>query len=382
VQGYALIYILLISHVIRDPSGGAASCTLALADEWRRDGVTVVDFYRDELPGVHAGRLSPDLLALRAAWFVAARRDRPDVVIATGPLGWATFRLLRMVRRGRSPLFVSLSYGLEHEDHEVQVQEASHGGAGMSFLARMRWSVFVKPAVESSIVQSDLFLAPRRRDTERAVESGWKRPGQVLATGWGVANEASLVDLELPRRAWTGRVAWCGTVVDRKGWRYFRDGFTEAARALPELRLDVFGSRLEPESLTSQFPSEMAARVSVLPILSRTEQFRQMASMDVLVSTSLSEGYHLAVQEAMALGVPVIATAEGFLADLVTSARPILEIPKRDAHAVCEAILRVAADDPLRVHLSSSGMSWAASHSWELIARRVTSTLVAALSTP
>jgi phosphatidylinositol alpha 1,6-mannosyltransferase len=107
-----------------------------------------------------------------------------------------------------------------------------------------------------------------------------------------------------------------------------------------------------------------------------------MAGVDILVSTSLSEGYHLAVQEAMALGVPVIATAEGFLADLPSSQRAIFEIPKRDAHAVSEAIRRLAGDVSLRADLSSRGRAWGAAQSWEEIARRIMSTLVAVRSAP
>ena len=156
---------------------------------------------------------------------------------------------------------------------------------------------------------------------------------------------------------------------------YFRDGFVAAARATPELTLDVFGTRLEPQVVLRQFPMDVARRITVLPVLGRSRQFRRLATADVFVSTSLSEGYHLALQEAMALGIPVIATAEGFVADLPPSERPVLEIPKRDSGSIHAGIDRLAQSAELRAQLSGSGRTWAAQHTWGAVARHILSAL-------
>ena len=360
--------ILIVSHVPRDPTGGAAGCSLELASHWRRAGIEVEDYYADELPRIHAGRLTPDLSTLRIAGCVASLAQDVDVVIATGPIGWASFRRLR--RRDPRPFLVCLSYGLEHQDYEVQMDEAARGAARLSRLARLRWKALLRPAVESSVSQADLFIAPRRRDTDRAVASGWKNSDQVLAVGWGVDDEAFQVAVERSV-VWKAKVAWCGTTVDRKGWVYFRDGFVAAARAMPGLTLDVFGTRLEPQAVLRQFPMDVVRRITVLPVLGRSMQFRRLATADVFVSTSLSEGYHLALQEAMALGIPVIATAEGFIADLPPSERPVLEIPKRDSGSVHAGIDRLAQSAELREQLSSRGRTWAARRTWGAVARHI-----------
>jgi glycosyltransferase involved in cell wall biosynthesis len=360
--------ILVISHVPRDPTGGAASCTLALTDEWRRQGHSVSDFYRDELPTVRAGRLTLDLMAIRAAPFISAQALGCDTVIITGPLGWLAFR--RLDQRRDRPLLVSLTFGLEHDDYEVQAAEAAAGRANMSMLARVRFHALLRPAVESSIAQADQLVAARKHTTDRAIQSGWKTVDSVLVSAWGVAPEV-FEFRRPPNKPWDGRIAWCASTVDRKGWRYFREGFIEAARATPELTLDVLGSRLDEVAILRQFPNDVVARIRVHPVLSRTEQFRVLSKADVFVSTSLSEGYHLALQEALAMGVPVIATSEGFIADLAPANRPVREIPKRNPVAVVDAIRELKVSPDLRTELSERGLIWGDSHSWGAVASRL-----------
>jgi glycosyltransferase involved in cell wall biosynthesis len=357
--------ILVVSHVARDPTGGAASCTLALAEQWRQQGHVVTDFYSGELPAIRAGRLTQDLLALRAAPFITAQARGHDVVLITGPIGWLSFLYLKQQRS--HPLLVSLTYGLEHDDYEVQVAEAATGKACLSVLARVRYHTLLRPAVESSIAQAEYFVALRTHSVNRAIRSGWKTEDRVIATPCGVDSEA-LRFRRHPEKPWDGKVAWCGTTVDRKGWQYFRDGFTAAVRMIPGLTLDVLGSRLDAQAILQQFPSDVVDRVCAHPVLSRTDQFRVLSTADVFVSTSLSEGYHLALQEALAIGIPAVATSEGFIADLPPDERPVWEIPKRDSMAVVDAIRELEQDSALRVLLSKKGLSWGDLHRWSAVA--------------
>lgn len=73
---------------------------------------------------------------------------------------------------------------------------------------------------------------------------------------------------------------------------------------------------------------------------------------DAFVMTSISEGLPMALLEAMATGVPCIATAVGGIPDLFAGGAGIL-VPVSDAQAVANAITRVMGDDGLRARLSS-----------------------------
>ena len=71
-----------------------------------------------------------------------------------------------------------------------------------------------------------------------------------------------------------------------------------------------------------------------------------LAACDMYVQTSVSEGFGIACLEAMAAGLPVVASAAGGLVPLVDGAG--LLFPPRDSEACATALLRIAGDSPLR----------------------------------
>ncbi len=74
-----------------------------------------------------------------------------------------------------------------------------------------------------------------------------------------------------------------------------------------------------------------------------------MRSVDVLVVPSLTEGSPLVTLEAMAAGVPVVASAVGGIPDQVRHDKEGLLVPPDDAGALSEALLDLLRD-PARAH--------------------------------
>ena len=102
----------------------------------------------------------------------------------------------------------------------------------------------------------------------------------------------------------------------------------------------------------------------------RSDAQRVVAGADVFVLASSHEGLPVAVMEAFALGVPVVATAVGGVAEAVTDGVDGLLVPPRDPAALAAAIVR-AADPDLRAHLAAGAAAAGERYSAAAPVRRI-----------
>jgi glycosyltransferase involved in cell wall biosynthesis len=95
-------------------------------------------------------------------------------------------------------------------------------------------------------------------------------------------------------------------------------------------------------------------------------------AMDIFVLPSYSEGVSLALLEAMAAGLPVIATAVGGLPEVVTDGQTGLLIPPRDAAALDGALTRLLSDPSLAKQLGENARRYVRKHfSLERLGREI-----------
>ena len=77
---------------------------------------------------------------------------------------------------------------------------------------------------------------------------------------------------------------------------------------------------------------------------------------------SLYEGFGFPPLEAMAVGVPVVATAAGAVPEVVGDAAEL--VPAGDVEALAGALARVVDDGPVRDRLVAAGRDRAATFTW------------------
>jgi glycosyltransferase involved in cell wall biosynthesis len=88
---------------------------------------------------------------------------------------------------------------------------------------------------------------------------------------------------------------------------------------------------------------------------------------DLFVFPSLYEGFGLPPLEAMACGLPVVASTAPALREVLDGAA--LLVQPLDAAGLAEAMAAALGDEPLRTHLREAGLQRAALFSWERTAR-------------
>jgi len=96
----------------------------------------------------------------------------------------------------------------------------------------------------------------------------------------------------------------------------------------------------------SQRVELLGARADVPDLLSRS---------DVFVLSSRSEGFPVSVLEAMAAGLPVVATDVGGVAEAIEDGETGFLVPPADSEALARALERLVADGALRRRLGAAG---------------------------
>ena len=197
-----------------------------------------------------------------------------------------------------------------------------------------------------------------------------RRADAVIATSAAIAAEAWVAatvvhpGVSIPAQAATRpdgppAIGTVGRLEPVKGLETLLEAFSALAPAHPDLRLEIAGrGSCEPELRASAARMGLADRVDFLGW--REDVAALHARWRMFAQPSRHEGFGLAALEAMASGLPVVASATGGLPELVEDGRTGLLAPAGDATALARQLDRLLTDDRLRERLGAAGRQRAA----------------------
>lgn len=328
---------MVIQHLIAPaPFGGAESVVLALATGHRRRGhdVSVVVVVHGEDSGDFAR-------TLRAARV-------PVFAIRVPPRGYLRERrrLASMLRAFEPDVVHTHGYRADVLDGPV-VREAGipvvstvHGFTGGDFKNRLyQWLQRRSLAYFDGVVAVSRPLAEELRASGIPAEKVVTIPNGAPPPARPMPPKAARRMLGVPEEGFLA--GWVGRLTPEKG----PDVFIEAL-ARPELRTSgvsasVIGDgplrgRLEARATELGIPRSVRWHGAV------PGAARLFRAFDVLVLSSRTEGTPVVVLEALAAGVPVVASAVGGVPDAVAGARARL-VPPDDPRALAQALAEAAA---------------------------------------
>lgn len=102
---------------------------------------------------------------------------------------------------------------------------------------------------------------------------------------------------------------------------------------------------------------DLHRNVEILEYSPHSEIPKYMSAADVFVLPSLSEGLGMVILEALATGIPVVASRVGGIPDVLIDEYNGLLVEPRDTEGLAEAIVRILSDDKLRKRLIEGGLA-------------------------
>ena len=164
-----------------------------------------------------------------------------------------------------------------------------------------------------------------------------------------------------------------------KGVATFLKAATHVSKVSPEARFLVVGDGPLREELLD-LVGHVGLRERVHFLGYRVDAQRLIGLLDVLVVPSLTEGSPLIVLEAMAAGVPVVASAVGGIPDQVRHGEEGVLVPPDDPNALAGALGALLEDPALARRLGEAGRRRTENEfSHEALVRRIEAIYCAAL---
>jgi glycosyltransferase involved in cell wall biosynthesis len=159
-----------------------------------------------------------------------------------------------------------------------------------------------------------------------------------------------------PRETFGKRVLFVGRLTPEKGGALLLEAFAQVFAAHPEARLTVVGDGPERPALEARAQAlGVAEAVTFAGARNQLQVAAHMAEADMLVLPSFAEGVPVVLMEAMAAGLPTIASRVAGVSELVHDEETGFVIPPGDLETLANRLSRLMSNPNLCRNMGASG---------------------------
>lgn len=262
----------------------------------------------------------------------AIAKQKIDLVHAQFGLGGAL--ALPIAEQASVPLVVTFHGGDATKDKHFEKR------SGLATVFQRRRDTMVEAA--------ETILCVSQFVRERLIARGFP-PAKLQTHYLGIDIPA---EVALPALGASTTVLFVGRLVEKKGVDILLDAMAQARVADPALTLTVVGdgplrANLQRSAVRSGVPVEFRGWLKPKEVHAAMRRALLLAVPSRTAGSGDSEGLPTVIMEAMALGVPVVATDHAGIPEVIADGVTGLLVPEGDAAALSQAILRVHGDREL-----------------------------------
>jgi len=212
----------------------------------------------------------------------------------------------------------------------------------------------------------------RRARRASATSMSSKETIQSIAPGMPIDMVAAGVPDELfsLERKPAGFLLYFGRLdIFHKGLDTLLEAVALIAGKRPDIEIRIAGRGRDADRVAELTKSlNIEKNVRLLGAVSDEDRSKLLAGAEVQLMPSRLEGFGLAAAEAMAAGVPLVASSAGSLPEVVDAPHGGILVPAGDPKALAKAVQRLLDDPEARASLSSSARESARRFSWHSVA--------------
>ncbi|MEM2916273.1 MAG: glycosyltransferase family 4 protein [Candidatus Woesearchaeota archaeon] len=280
--------------------------------------------------------------------------ERADIVFnqTIGPIGMAA---IKAAHKKNIPV-VSFVHSIEWE---LASRAVRHG--------KMLVEMFVKSIAKKKYNQCNLLITPSAGVSDILSANGIKTRKIVVPLGIDVRRFVPSASKPMSKKT-IGIdpkklvVGFCGRIGREKDLPTLLKAFRRLQRKHDAILLLV-GSGLEDKAFRNPRIKRVGAVDDVIPYLQ---------AMDVFVLPSLTETSSLATMEAMACGLPVIATPVGSIKEYIEDGINGFIFPRQDVNALTEKLNALLKNQKVRETIGvTARQTIAKRHDWEEVSKKI-----------
>ena len=164
----------------------------------------------------------------------------------------------------------------------------------------------------------------------------------------------------------------CGTrITPRKGFRFLIKAVKKLNDKNHKIILQIIGEGNEQRKLENLVAElDLKNEVEFIGVVKRNKISEYFSSARIFVSTSLNEGMSNAMLEALASGLPIVATDTGGTAEMVKDGLNGFVIKMKDVQDTADKIEKIILHEEMEKRMAKESRVLAESMSWKNVAKR------------